>query len=329
MIRSTKIFLGAIVLTGLLTPFLISSSPALAHPPLQSPFPKFNLKDPCARDRNNLIVNGTMREERGFQLGSIAEGWDAFIISGAPPNFRRADNEGIDGADSQQIYSDKTFDAGIYQTVRQLQPGAWYLFRLGYALAAKYYGGPNVRVDSIGRQIGVDPTGGADVTSANVIWGAELFNGNAALNLPEMQMLFAARADRATIFLRAKARDGAGGENRVWFDAVCMEARPEIPPATLTPPTATPIPSATTRAPTARATATRTITRLPTATPTQVILLALKAPATESDSEIEDDDAARANNSRVDAGLLLGVGTTALIGAGLFFALGFWMWKIL
>ncbi|MBI4788443.1 MAG: LysM peptidoglycan-binding domain-containing protein [Chloroflexi bacterium] len=142
------------------------------------------------------------------------------------------------------------------QTVRNLQPGTFYMFRLGYSLAAKSYDGPNVRVQTIGRKLGVDPFGGQDPHSPRVIWGPDLFDGKAAVNRPEMYMLFAARAARATIFLRAMATDGSGGENRVWFDAVCMEARPEIPavqfpvappaPPPPAPPAPPPAPSATT-----------------------------------------------------------------------------------
>jgi LysM repeat protein len=116
------------------------------------------------------------------------------------------------------------------------------MLRWGYSLAAKSFDGPNVRVNTICRRLGVDPTGGTDPKSPNVIWGNELCDGNAALNRPEMQMIFPARADRVTIFLRAIARDGSGGENRVWIDAICMDARPEIPNEVIAPPPPPPPP---------------------------------------------------------------------------------------
>jgi hypothetical protein len=116
------------------------------------------------------------------------------------------------------------------QTVKQLELEGVYMVRLGYALAAKSINGPNVRVNTIGRKIGVDPTGGTDPKAASVIWGPDLFDGKVALNRVEMQMLFVARTQAATLFLRAMATEGGNGENRVWFDAVCMEARPDISP---------------------------------------------------------------------------------------------------
>jgi nucleoid-associated protein YgaU len=103
------------------------------------------------------------------------------------------------------------------------------MFRLGYSLAAKSVDGPNFRVQTIGRQVGVDPFGRTDPKAATVIWGNQFFNGQAALNIPDMQMIFPALSTQATIFLRAIATDAAQGENRVWLDAVCMEPRSEIP----------------------------------------------------------------------------------------------------
>lgn len=199
----------------------------LLHAP---PFPKFKLQDPTALQPNNLIVNGSMGG--GFHstpYGAVVDGWQPFIVRGNPPTYQHVDNEQIDPGGSQQLYASDTFDAGIFQTIKNLQPGMYYMFRLGYSLAAKSLNGPNVRVQTIGRQVGVDLFGGTDPAAATVIWGNPFFNGQAALNIPDMQMLFPALATQVTIFLRALATDAAPGENRVWFDAVCMEPRPEIP----------------------------------------------------------------------------------------------------
>lgn len=195
------------------------------------PFPKFNLHDPCAADPNNLIRNGSMGPaNHATSLGTVANGWDPFVISANAPQFQWVNNEAIDPGGSQQIFSASTFDAGVMQTVKNLTPDRVYLVRLGYSLAAKSINGPNVRVNTIGRKIGVDATGGGDAKSPNVNWGPDLFDGKVAVNRPEMQMVFVAKSDKATIFLRATAAEGGNGENRVWFDAVCMEARPDLSP---------------------------------------------------------------------------------------------------
>ncbi len=208
------------------------------------PYPRLNLSDPCAQDSNNLIRNGSMGPGHHDHVwGTVVDEWEPFVLTGTPPNFRWVDNEQIDLYGSQQLFSYDTFDAGIRQTVSGLRPGHFYHVRWGYALAAKSYDGPNVRVQTIGRKLGVDPYGGTDPQSANVVWGPDLFDGKAALNRPEMQMIFSALADQATIFLRARAIENDGGENRVWMDAICMEERVEILPLEIKPPQPAPSPA--------------------------------------------------------------------------------------
>lgn len=203
--------------------------------PTFPPFPHFNLHDPCAADANNVIKNGSMGpEHHDTPFGTVVDHWEPFVLGARAPHFNWVDNEGVDPGGSQQIFLDDLFDAGVMQTVKRLQPNMVYMFRLGYSLAAKSINGPNVRVQTIGRKIGVDVTGGKDPKSPNVIWGPDLFDGKAALNRPEMQMVFVAQSNKATIFLRAMVKQGPPndppGENRVWFDAICMEPRPDISP---------------------------------------------------------------------------------------------------
>lgn len=206
--------------------------------PAFPPFPKFNLSDPCAQDPGNLIRNGSMGPAHHITpFGTVVDNWEPFVISANAPQFQWVSNEAIDPGGSQQIFSTAVFDAGVMQTVRKLKPNTVYMVRLGYSLAAKSINGPNVRVNSIGRKIGVDANGGTDARAPAVIWGPDLFDGKAAVNRPEMQMVFVAKSNQATIFLRAMANEGGNGENRVWFDAICMEARPDISPSEVTQPT--------------------------------------------------------------------------------------------
>ncbi len=275
--KSISVALG---LLATLFYIIVPIVPAIAAPPFQGPpVPNkpITLKDPCAYDPNNLLRNGFMPPPgRDTPYGRVVVGWEPFIFAGAPPQFNAVDNEGIDDVPgtSQQIFSSNTFDAGIRQTVTGLKPGTYYWFRLGYSLAAKSVDGPNIRVDTIGRQVGVDPLGDTDPKSSNVIWGPAFFDGKAAVNIAAMTMLFVARSERATIFLRAIARDGSGGENRVWFDAVCMEPRLDLPTVTIPRPTQTRTATATlTLTPTVTPTSTTTPTPTDTPTPTATATL--------------------------------------------------------
>lgn len=221
MIR--KVFLVYASLFTVLVLMLPSFSSA-SHP--------LTLSDPCETDPNNLFYNGSF--EPGYQsvYGPVSDGWTPFIFSGAAPTYNVVINENIHPP-SQQIFRDGTFDAGVQQTLHNLTPGTNYWYRLGDALARK--GIDNVPVQTIGRQVGVDRTGGTDVHSANIQWGQVFWDGVPALNIPALTMVFTAQSTNATIYFRAIATDASPGENRVWFDAACSEPRPDLPPSTQVP----------------------------------------------------------------------------------------------
>lgn len=250
--------------------FVLMHQPTLAQAP--TPTPKIPtkllvLQEPCALDPRNWVLNGSMNMPYNTRYGTVANVWKPFSFSIPVPYFRSANNDKIDFDGSQEIYANETFDAGIYQTVHNLKPGAYYWFRLGYSLAIKETDSPDAPADTIGRKVGVDPLGGADPGSPNVIWGPDLFDSKVVINRPEMTMLFNARAADATIFLRAIARDQSVGVNRVWFDWLCMEERADISPATAVVTATTP---AVTRTPSATATATFAPTATPLPLPTLI-----------------------------------------------------------
>lgn len=200
------------------------------------------------------------------QYGTVSLEWTPFVITGSP-RFEWVDNEKWDANGAQYFWSDSVpFDAGIFQTVWGLQPKVYYRFRIGYSHARLDPGNTKNEVHpSMGRQVGVDPFGGTDPKSPNVLWGPALFNSSAGMNPPDLTMTFAARADKATMFFRG-IFTGASGRAKVWFDVACMEPVPDMPTATAVPATATPPPPA----PPTR-TATRPVTKIaqgPTATAT-------------------------------------------------------------
>jgi hypothetical protein len=197
-------------------------------------------------------------------------------------------------------------------------------------------------VDSIGRKVGVDPFGGTDPKSPNVIWGPDYFNGQAALNIPEMTMIFAARSPNATIFLRAMARDGSSGENRVWLDAVCMQSLPDWATATPAAPTATTAPPTTTATATrpaaTRAPATKIAAVPSSPTPAQVVVRAPETVTPTVETPVGAAPAAEPRYARpeptpspslpIDAGqgALAGTGTIMVVGGLIFFGIGIRLW---
>ncbi|HEY6042466.1 MAG TPA: hypothetical protein VIX58_10060 [Anaerolineae bacterium] len=231
----------------------------------------------CPDNPRNLTRNPTMDGGHGTRFGTVANEWEPFIYEGDAPHFTLVDNEEQIREDKggivQYLDSNHKFDAGIYQTVSGLVPNVYYSFYVGQALAARDLGnGRNIRVDSIGRQIGVDVTGGVDPHSPSVIWGPQFWSGGPSLYIDDMGMTFAARADRVTLYVRAFNRD-IQGVDKVWLDIVCLIPRDDLPTATPSAPTATLTPQATstrasTNTPPATSTATDTPTPTTTSTPT-------------------------------------------------------------
>lgn len=252
--RTISIFVFVGLLSALLVPTLLPARVARAFP------------ENCGLHPSNLFRNGSMAPGHDTPYGTVALEWMPFVITGSP-RFEWVDNEKWDANGAQYFWSDSVpFDAGIYQTVWGLQPNVFYRFRIGYSHARLDPGNAKNEVHpSMGRQVGVDPFGGTDPKSPNVIWGPALFNTDRGMNPPELTLAFAARADKATMFFRG-IFTGASGRAKVWFDVACMEAATDLPTATAAPPTATPSPSSTlTRTPT------RAVTKIaqgPTATST-------------------------------------------------------------
>ena len=337
--------LVALLSLGLL---LFGHAPVLAHPPMDAtPLSsdlldsKYLNKNSCPDDPKNLALNGGFFPDlHDTQYGSVVNPWQPFVFSGSAPQFRWVNNEGIFKSQSEQLLSTNAFDAGIMQTVQNLQPNSYYWFRMGWAPAAKSISGPNEPSDKVGVKVGVDPFGGTDPLSAHVIWGAGLFGDNKGLNRPQLTMVFAARAASSTIFLRGMATDGSNGENRVWFNAVCMEARPELGTAAPLAPTATAtVPPTATRPPSTRPPATRVAATL-TPTPMQVAIGAPDTPVPTVETSIgaapspEGPRFARpeptpAPSLPIDPGqgALASTGALMLVGGGIFFGLGILIWR--
>jgi len=194
------------------------------------------LSNPCAQDPNNLTSNGSMfGPGHATSFGIVADGWNPFVLSSLVPTFEWVNNEKSPGdpGGSQYLWADldatSTFDAGIYQTISGLTPGNYYHFGWGYSLAAYDPGNQvNTRGNLIGRQVGVDATGGTSASAPTVNWGNIYWDGIAALNIPTLNMTFTAQTTNATIFLRAIAMQPSA-RDKVWFDSICME-RVTTPP---------------------------------------------------------------------------------------------------
>jgi hypothetical protein len=248
--------------------------------------------EPC--NPPNLIPQPVcdMDSFHGEPPRQIPDGWIEFVIYGEPSFMN--DPHSYFGSGTLRIWSNGgTFKAGIFTQVG-VTPGAGYRASIGW-------GAPNVP-DAFSRQLGIDPTGGADPNSPNVIWGPVHVGEGRMLNYPPGQgpnidVLARAINSTVTVFF-VTDHPYSTGDNLIYVDAIALypdenapaasapvpqEAPPpEPPPApvvveeaakaaavvqpTLAPPTPTetPLPTET---PTPTATPTPTVTPTATATP--------------------------------------------------------------
>ena len=201
--------------------------------------------DVCS-DPANLTFNCDMNtfSDHSFAGSTriVADGWWFWVESGNP-----AFDVGQDSPvpPSQRIWSDGgNFRVGIYQQVRNLTPGATYIAGVGWVP----YTAPD---GSIMRQIGLDPMGGTDPNSPNVVWGPEDWKFSRFTNL---EVRAVASSSTMTMFIRV-FNPASHGADQIFIDGAWLRQDTSVSvqaPATPTiapPPTATPPPPPSPRRP--------------------------------------------------------------------------------
>ena len=237
--------------------------------------------DVCGDDQGTdpTIVSVNCRfTGKGSQIpgfGLVHSGWNPFITMGSP-HFDTIDThngynwlppaEGDEKIDTQG----KAWSAGVYQIVPNVIAGH------GYVAAAHWVVSQNTTAEG---RIGIDPTGGSDPNSPNIIWSRPLRLCNASRCWHIVHAY--ATGPALTVFMQVTIANPQGSDN-CWMTAIAVKTDASMPTAT---PTLTPTPTATatstrvppTRTPTkppatattvATATATSTATETPTETPT-------------------------------------------------------------
>ena len=239
--------------------------------------------EPC--NPPNLIPQPVcdMDSFHGDPPRQVPDGWSEFVLYGEPSFMN--DPHSYFGTGTLRIWSSGgTFKAGIFTQVN-VTPGAGYR-------ASIAWGAPNAP-DTFGRQLGIDPTGGTDPNSPNVIWGPMHWGEGRMLNYrpgdgPNIDLLARAINPTMTVFF-VTDHPTSTGENLIYVDAIALypdENAPaavapvakEAPADTATPESAAPVAAEAVVAaaivpptpvpPTATATPTPTETPTPTPTPT-------------------------------------------------------------
>ncbi len=218
--------LSSVVFCFLLT--FVTAKPVLASEPCNPP---------------NVIPQGVcdMDSFHGDPPRQVPNGWADFMLSGDAEYSQ--DSDTYWGAPSLRMHnSGGTFKGGIYTQV-QVTPGAGYR-------ASCAWGAPNAP-DQFGRQLGIDPTGGTDPNSPNIIWGPMHWGPGRILNYPppDVNVDVKARAVNSTItvfFLTDHPQ--STGDNLIFIDAIALYPD-ESAPAAAAPPAPSPTPVPPTQAP--------------------------------------------------------------------------------
>ena len=185
--------------------------------------------DPCNPPNVMSQPVCDMDSFRGSPPRRIPDGWTEFILSGAPEYSEHFDTYW--GPPSLCMRSiGGTFQAGIYTQVA-VTPGAGYR-------ASCAWGAPN-EPDAFGRQLGIDPTGGTDPLSPNVIWGPMHWGPGRMLNYPPPDVNIDVRAravaDVITVFFLVD-HPYSTGDNLIFVDAISLYPDESAPAADTTPP---------------------------------------------------------------------------------------------
>lgn len=249
--------------------------------------------EPC--NPPNLIPQPVcdMDSFHGEPPRQIPDGWSEFVIYGEPSFMN--DPHSYFGSGTLRIWSNGgTFKAGVYTQVG-VNPGAGYR-------ASIAWGAPNAP-DTFGRQLGLDPTGGTDPNSPNVIWGPMHWGDGRMLNYrpgegPNIDVLARAVTGTMTVFF-VTDHPTSTGDNLIYVDVIALypdeNAPAAVAPVAKEVPTDTPTPEAIAQAPVAAeavaaaavvpptsAPPTATETPTPTATPTATPMPTATPTATET-----------------------------------------------
>lgn len=148
----------------------------------------------------------------------LPNGWSPFILSGDPMFVN--DPHSFFGTGTLRITSNNSspLKAGIFTQVN-VNPGSGY--RASVAWAA-----PNAPSDAWGRQLGLDPTGGTDPNSPNVIWGPIHYGDGRFVNYPNgegpnIDVKARASGGTMTVFFLADLRR-VEGSNLIYVDVISL-----------------------------------------------------------------------------------------------------------
>jgi hypothetical protein len=196
----------------------------------------------------NLLTNGNFvtfsnipdRSWNGFNE-KVGTGWDYFYIDSETREgklhwFSSQDfgtafgglNYRLEGDYAQNMWSSYEFDAGIYQRVTGLITGTVYAFDVP---VVTYWRGPGYPISDgiMKKRVGIDPYGGTDAASPNVIWSEVDSNDKEWVY---MELAAQAESEAMTFFVRIQAPENDSYNHfdldMVYIDAAKVDLAPTV-----------------------------------------------------------------------------------------------------
>lgn len=241
-----------LLLLLILLPFTLVSSPPAALPNQDNP------PDVC-QEEGNVLPN--------CNFNNGLDGWQTFTEDGGA-NFAVLQGGGECHAPlcpAAYIVTEGHFVGGIFQQVAVTKGNTYFanvVWLVFDSLAND--GAVHQATGGIGRKVGIDPFGGTDPRSPNVVWGPENWRNDCKI-CDKQEVAVTAQADTVTVFVRIDnrwklraAEQGYGlppSKDHFWIDDVGMKqvggemAAQVSPTETPVPPTDTPAPPTETPAP--------------------------------------------------------------------------------
>lgn len=283
--RTLRLTLLSLFIGFLITPLTVSAAPEVVRSETNSSLnvvPSNLLQNACP---GNRLVNGGFEggfSDRGSGEISVAEGWHPWFKPGSEEfpglNYRpeykpedaqvHSDRRVHSGRFAQKWFTTfSTHTAGILQQVSGIPVGTRLNLSAWVQVWSDDTDDPN-KSDVPGNYrvfIGIDPFGGTDWNSDNIVWSdPNMFAYDAH---KQLTLSTTARNNVVTVFLKGVPEFPVKHNDSYWDD-VCLQAI--VPTNTPAPPTSTPIPTDT---PTITPTPTDTLTPTSSVTPTNTATL--------------------------------------------------------
>ena len=133
----------------------------------------------------------------------------------------------VEGNQAQNMWSSYEFDGGVYQQIA-VTAGQDYAFDVGMVTYWRGPGYPDTNGVMV-KMVGIDPTGGTDPTSANIVWSNPDSNDKAWVY---MDVAATAQSPTVTVFAKVSAPENTSPSHTdldmVYFDAAHFDRAPVV-----------------------------------------------------------------------------------------------------